>query len=102
MESSFVEFNAVAGVPTVVRIASIGGNRVLLSGFAIDSVNPRTKALKPLPVDLERHAIGDAGKKEKRLNPDDATDGGLDSDGDGYANLENYLHSLTEGHSAAS
>lgn len=61
VESSFVEFTAIAGVPTIVRILSVGGTRVLLSGFAIDSDNPRKKALKPFPADFERHADGETG-----------------------------------------
>lgn len=69
VESSFVEFHAEEGVPTVVRISAVGGNRVLLSGFAIDVSNPRKKALKPVPMDMERHAIGDGGKVQLNWAP---------------------------------
>ena len=60
--SSFVEFEATADQPTLIRIAAKDGKRVLLSGFAIDVASPRKKALKPFPVDHERHADGDDGK----------------------------------------
>ena len=60
--SSYVEFEAKKDQPVVIRIAARDGKRVLLSGFAIDVANPRKKALKPIPVDHERHADGDDGK----------------------------------------
>ena len=34
---------------------------------------------------------------QKSLNPNDATDGGLDPDRDGYTNLEDYLNWLASG-----
>ena len=66
---SYVEFDAIAGVPTIVRIASVDSERVLLNGFSIDIADPRMSARKPLPVDLERHADGDAGKVKLRWVP---------------------------------
>lgn len=60
--TSYVKFEATAGQPTVVRISAIDGDRVLLSGFALDIADPRKKALKPFPADQERHADGDDGK----------------------------------------
>ncbi|YCM42518.1 hypothetical protein V2O64_14500 [Verrucomicrobiaceae bacterium 227] len=56
--TSFIEFEAIEGEPTVIRLS---GERVVLSGFAIDLSNPRKKALQPSPNDLERHADGDSG-----------------------------------------
>ncbi|HUF61492.1 MAG TPA: hypothetical protein VMN36_05405 [Verrucomicrobiales bacterium] len=60
--TSFIEFEAEAGEPVVIRIVATSGDRVLLNGFAIDVADPNQKALMPLPADHERHADGDNGK----------------------------------------
>jgi hypothetical protein len=60
--SSFVEFEATADQPTLIRIAASDGKREVLSGFAIDVVDSRKKALKPFPADRARHADGDDGE----------------------------------------
>jgi hypothetical protein len=67
--TSFIEFEAKAGQPVVIRIAATSGNRVLLSGFALDVTDPGRKALMPLPADYERHADGDNGKVTLRWTP---------------------------------
>ena len=36
----------------------------------------------------------DTWEAEKNLNPGDAADGPTDSDGNGWTNLEEYLHKL--------
>ena len=60
--TTFVAFEAKPDQPVVIRIAPHTGDRVVLSGFAIDVSDPRKKALKPVPADYERHADGDDGK----------------------------------------
>ncbi len=59
--TSFIEFEANAGQPVVIRIAS-SSDRVVLNGFALDATDPHKKASKPVPVHYERHADGDEGK----------------------------------------
>ena len=59
--TSFLEFEARAGEPVMVRFEAESGDRVILNGFALDVSDPRRKALKPRPADLERHAEGDDG-----------------------------------------
>jgi hypothetical protein len=59
--TSFLEFEARAGEPVVVRIASAVGGRALLSGFALNVSNPAGIALKPRPANGDRHADGDDG-----------------------------------------
>jgi hypothetical protein len=60
--TSFLEFEARTGELAVIRIAAATGDGVVLNGFALDVGDPKRKALKPLPADLERHADGDNGK----------------------------------------
>lgn len=67
--TSFIEFEARASRPVVIRIAAVSGDRVLLNGFAIDVSDPHKKALKPLPEDHERHADGDDGKVQLTWTP---------------------------------
>jgi Bacterial TSP3 repeat len=46
------------------------------------------------PRDADGDGMPDAWEAARDLNPADAKDGALDRDGDGYTNLEEYLHSL--------
>lgn len=46
------------------------------------------------PPDTDGDGLPDAWEREHKLNPNDATDGAGDRDGDGYTNLEEYLHAL--------
>lgn len=46
------------------------------------------------PRDADGDGMPDAWEAARGLNPADAKDGALDRDGDGYTNLEEYLHSL--------
>jgi hypothetical protein len=45
----------------------------------------------------DRDGIPNRWETEKGLKPDDSADGALDSDGDGYTNLEDYLNWLAAG-----
>lgn len=67
--TSFLEFEAKAGQPVVIRIAGSSGDGVILNGFTIDSENPKSMALKPVPSDLDRHADGDSGKVQLAWQP---------------------------------
>jgi hypothetical protein len=67
--TSFVEFEAKAGQPVVIRIMATGGDRVFLNGFALDVADPHKKALKPAPANYERHGDGDNGKVELTWTP---------------------------------
>jgi hypothetical protein len=46
------------------------------------------------PVDTDRDGMPDAWETAQGFNPNNAADGKLDQDGDGYTNVEEYLHSL--------
>ncbi len=59
--TSYIEFRAARNRPVFIHIESVSGNRVILSGFALDISDPAQKAIKPVPANLERHADGDSG-----------------------------------------
>jgi len=46
------------------------------------------------PPDADHDGMSDAWEMQNGLNPQDPADGSQDSDGDGYTNIEHYLHSL--------
>jgi len=46
------------------------------------------------PLDTDGDGLPDDWEREHKLNPADAADGAKDRDGDGYTNLEEYLHAL--------
>ena len=48
----------------------------------------------PAPADTDHDGIPDDWEKAHGLNPNDASDGNKDLNGDGYTNLEKYLNSL--------
>lgn len=56
---------------------------------------PTLKDGPPYP-DEDRDGMADAWELKNGLNPKDPADGSKDNDGDGYTNLEEFLHSLTE------
>jgi pectate lyase len=43
-------------------------------------------------ADTDHDGMPDEWEKEHELNPAEATDGNIDSDLDGYANVEEYLN----------
>ena len=49
------------------------------------------------PPDTDGDGLPDAWERAHRLNPDNRADGNADPDGDGYTNLEDYLHALMRG-----
>ena len=53
--------------------------------------------LRPDDWDTDRDGMPDKWEIEKNLDPNAATDGALDPDGDGYTNLEDYLNWLATG-----
>ena len=54
---------------------------------------PKLKSEKP-PLDNDHDGMPDAWEKVRNLNPNNATDGPKDRDGDGYTNIEEYLNWL--------
>lgn len=48
------------------------------------------------PVDSDRDGMPDEWERRIGLDPDDAADGCEDLDGDGYTNIEEYLHFLSD------
>ena len=51
----------------------------------------------PADWDTDRDGLPNQWETRKGLDPADATDGAVDSDGDGYTNLEDYLNWLAGG-----
>jgi pectate lyase len=49
---------------------------------------------RPAPVDSDHDGMPDAWEKDRGLNPDDASDGAKDLNGDGYTNVEEYNNGL--------
>lgn len=49
------------------------------------------------PPDADGDGLPDAWEREHGLNKDNRADGNADPDGDGYTNIENYLHALMRG-----
>jgi pectate lyase len=49
------------------------------------------------PLDSDHDGLPDDWEREMGLDPEDASDGSGDLDGDGYTNLEAYLHFLASG-----
>jgi len=50
----------------------------------------------PAPRDSDGDGMPDEWEKQHNLNPQDASDGPADADGDGYTNVEEYLNDLVE------
>lgn len=50
----------------------------------------------PAPVDRDRDGMADTWEQAHGLNPTDPSDRIADRDGDGYTNLEEYLHHLCQ------
>ena len=46
------------------------------------------------PLDSDHDGMPDDWESSAGLNPNDSSDGNKDKDGDGYTNIEEYLHSL--------
>jgi hypothetical protein len=54
--SAFVEVDAQAGRDVVIHLEpEHAGQSVIINGFEIDEVNPRLKAIKPLPANDDEH-----------------------------------------------
>ncbi|HEY69265.1 MAG TPA: pectate lyase [Anaerolineae bacterium] len=71
------------------------------TGMIIDSPNDvggyPELAAGIAPLDSDHDGMPDDWEREMGLDPEDASDGSSDRDGDGYTNLEEYLHFLTSG-----
>ena len=48
------------------------------------------------PVDGDHDGMPDTWEQQRGLDPDDASDGNLSPEADGYTNIELYLHSLLQ------
>jgi len=71
------------------------------TGFIIDSPEdvggyPNLAGGTPL-ADTDHDGMPDDWELEMKLNPGDASDGNGDLDGNGYTNIEEYIHSLSRG-----
>jgi len=76
----------------IVQEAQTGGGRIIdhveeVGGFPIIAGGTA-------PPDADHDGMPDAWESGRGLNPNDPADGPADPDGDGYTNLEDYLHSL--------
>jgi pectate lyase len=68
------------------------------TGSIIDSPEqvggyPKLDAAAP-PADSDHDGMPDSWEAERGLDPGDPADGNQDADGDGYSNIEEYLHQL--------
>jgi len=54
----------------------------------------------PVPADTDQDGMPDAWEKDKGLDPNDASDGPKDRDGDGYTNVEEYINGLVSSDSS--
>lgn len=62
LATAFLPFEVGESGEARMRVEALEGRRVLLNGLALDLSDPRFKALRPSPSDLERHANGDQGE----------------------------------------
>ena len=69
-----------------------GGNGIIDSQADVGGW-PELKSA-PAPADGDGDGMPDEWELAQRLDPQAASDGALDQDGDGYTNLEEYLNSL--------
>jgi hypothetical protein len=68
----------------------------ILNEQSTHNMSHPTLAALPPPQDTDGDAIPDAYETTHGLNKWDAKDANLDSDGNGYSNLEEYLESLLQ------
>ena len=72
--------------------AACGNNGIITTPGDVGAW-PELKS-KPAPADSDHDGMPDVWETKNDLNPDDASDGAKDRDGDGYTNLEEYLNEL--------
>ena len=58
-----------------------------VGGYPNHSFSP-----EDVPADTDHDGMPDAWERQYELNPAKAGDGSLDTDGDGYTNVEEYLN----------
>ncbi len=76
----------------VVKSVGDGNGRVINSQ---DEVGGWPQMAWGVPLmDSDRDGMPDSWEISRGLNPNDARDGGMDRNGDGYTNIEEYLNSL--------
>ena len=102
-----------AATSAAERILAMGGaslpKRDAIDRQTVDSVRNRTGkfivsqkevggwpelASAPAPADSDQDGMPDAWEKAHGLDPNDASDGSIDRDGNGYTQLEDYLNGL--------
>ena len=76
----------------VVKSVRDGKGRVINSQDEVGGW-PQMASGVPL-MDSDRDGMPDSWEISRGLNPNDARDGGMDRNGDGYTNIEEYLNSL--------
>ena len=69
---------------------SLISNETIVGGF-LNSISTGTPY-----VDSDGDGMGDDWENANNLNPNDPNDGKEDGNGDGYTNLETFLHYLTQ------
>ena len=82
-----------ARVAEMVRTGKVsGGNGIINDPQEVGGYPDYSFSPGDVPADGDHDGMPDAWEKEYRLNPADAMDGNLDSDLDGYTNVEEYLN----------
>jgi hypothetical protein len=82
----------------VISAVRSGGGRIIDSPSDVGGY-PALAAGTP-PVDTDHDGMPDDWETQRELSPRDAADAAQDQDGDGYTNIEEYLHNVSRDTSA--
>ena len=80
-------------VTEMVRTGKVGnGNGIINDPKEVGGYPEYSFSPDQVPVDTDHDGMPDGWEKKYELNPEDASDGSVDSDGDGYTNVEECLN----------
>ncbi len=80
-------------VTEMVRTGNVGNRNGIINDPKEVGGYPEYSFLPDqVPVDTDHDGMPDEWEKKYELNPEDASDGSTDSDGDGYTNVEEFLN----------
>jgi pectate lyase len=68
--------------------------RIINSSDDVGGYPKVTTISRPPNFDTDQDGMPNSWEIQNGFNPDNSTDGNEDKNGDGYTNVENYLHSL--------
>ncbi len=79
-------------VTNMVRTGEVKGNGIVNDPVEVGGYPDYTFSPSEVPADTDHDGMPDTWEKKYELNPQDASDGSMDSDGDGYTNVEECLN----------